>query len=299
MRITHRAVATTSLVGLNKNLDAIATIQQQLTSGRTITKPSDSPTGTNRSMLTRSDAAANEQYARNISDGAAWLDTTDSVLTEMGNLGRKVRDLAVQGNNAGALSADGRTAVALQIAQLKEALVGLANTRVQGRPVFGGTTGGDVAYAADGTFVGRANTAAEPDGMTRRINDVEVVRVDVTGPEAFGITGTTKDLFSVVTALAADVATGADLAGHLTDLDAALSAMSNAHSTVGATQVRVDTAKDLVSARTLTLKSQLADIENVDLAKTIMELQMQQVGYQTALSATAKAIQPTLLDYLR
>ena len=30
-----------------------------------------------------------------------------------------------------------------------------------------------------------------------------------------------------------------------------------------------------------------------------MRLQMQQVGYEAALAATAKALQPTLLDYLR
>jgi flagellar hook-associated protein 3 FlgL len=29
-----------------------------------------------------------------------------------------------------------------------------------------------------------------------------------------------------------------------------------------------------------------------------MRLQMQQTGYEAALSATAKALQPTLLDYL-
>ena len=39
--------------------------------------------------------------------------------------------------------------------------------------------------------------------------------------------------------------------------------------------------------------------ESIDLPNTIMRLQMQQVGYEAALSATSKALQPTLLDYLR
>jgi flagellar hook-associated protein 3 FlgL len=30
-----------------------------------------------------------------------------------------------------------------------------------------------------------------------------------------------------------------------------------------------------------------------------MELQMQQTGYQAALSVTAKSLQPTLLDFLK
>jgi flagellar hook-associated protein 3 FlgL len=37
----------------------------------------------------------------------------------------------------------------------------------------------------------------------------------------------------------------------------------------------------------------------VDLPGTMMRMQMQQVGYQAALQATAKAISSTLMDYLR
>ena len=51
--------------------------------------------------------------------------------------------------------------------------------------------------------------------------------------------------------------------------------------------------------RSLTLQSQLAETENIDLPNTIMRLEMQKVGYEAALAATAKAIPPTLLDYLR
>ena len=49
----------------------------------------------------------------------------------------------------------------------------------------------------------------------------------------------------------------------------------------------------------ITLTARLGETENVDLPETIMRLQMQQVGYEAALAATAKAISPTLLDYLR
>jgi flagellar hook-associated protein 3 FlgL len=50
--------------------------------------------------------------------------------------------------------------------------------------------------------------------------------------------------------------------------------------------------------RSVLLGSQLAETENIDLPNTIMRLQMQQVGYEAALSATSKALMPTLLDYL-
>ena len=61
---------------------------------------------------------------------------------------------------------------------------------------------------------------------------------------------------------------------------------------------RVDADK-LNFDRSLTLTMRLGETENVDLPETIMRLQMQQVGYEAALAATAKALSPTLLDYLR
>ena len=41
------------------------------------------------------------------------------------------------------------------------------------------------------------------------------------------------------------------------------------------------------------------EVESIDLPKTIMELQMQEVAYKSALGATARVVQPSLLDFLR
>jgi flagellar hook-associated protein 3 FlgL len=57
--------------------------------------------------------------------------------------------------------------------------------------------------------------------------------------------------------------------------------------------------KQSAQDRLLTVTSQLSDIEDVDLPKTIMEMQLQQSSYQAALAASAKVIQPSLIDFLR
>ena len=104
MRITQRALAVTALQGLNRNQEAIAKLQAQLTSGRTINKPSDDPTGTNAAMQTRQELAGVAQYARNISDGIGLLDATDSALQNTIKQVQRVRDLTVKGINDGSLS---------------------------------------------------------------------------------------------------------------------------------------------------------------------------------------------------
>jgi flagellin-like hook-associated protein FlgL len=293
MRITQRAVALTSLQGLNRNLDAVGKLQQQLTSGRLISAPSDSPTGTNRAMQTRADQAANDQQTRNITDAKSWLEQTDSSLQAMLDTARRVRDLTVQGSSTGSNTAESASAIATEVKSLREGLLSLANRTIGGRPLFGGVTPGSKAYDTSGTYVGQAGPP-----VTRRVSDTEVVRVDTTGPEAFGPAG--ADLFAIVDKIATDVvANPAALATHLTDLDTVMKGMLTAVADVGSRAARVEREEQVNADRGLTLSSQLAETENIDLPNTIMRLQMQQVGYQAALSATAKALQPTLMDYLR
>jgi flagellar hook-associated protein 3 FlgL len=57
--------------------------------------------------------------------------------------------------------------------------------------------------------------------------------------------------------------------------------------------------KQAAEDRVLAVTAQLSDVEDIDLPKTIMEMQLQQTSYQAALAASAKVIQPSLIDFLR
>src|SRR4029453_4055860 len=220
MRITQRAVALTSLQGLNRNLDAVGKLQEQLTSGRLINAPADSPTGTNRAMQTRAEQAAVAQQGRNISDAKGWLEQGDSSIREMLDTTRRVRDLTVQGLNTGAVSDASQQALATEVTSLRDGLLSLANTTVQGRPIFGGVTPGSKAYNADGTWAGLAGPP-----ITRRLSESEKVRVDLTGPEAFGPAG--SNLFDIVERITTNLTTDpVALATDLADLDTAIKRMS-------------------------------------------------------------------------
>jgi flagellin-like hook-associated protein FlgL len=294
MRITQRAVALTSLQGLNRNLDAVGKLQQQLTSGRLISSPSDSPTGTNVAMQTRGDKAANAQQSRNLTDAQSWLEQTDSALQTMLATSRRVRDLTVQGLNTGASADVSQQALATEVTSLREGLLSLANLQIQGRPLFGGVTSGGKAYdPSTGGWSGQGGTP-----VTRRVSDTEKIRVDLTGPEAFGTPN--NDLFAVVGRIASDMtANPAGLEVHLADLDVIMKGMQAAVADVGTRASRVEKLQQINFDRGIALTQRLGETENIDLPNTIMRLEMQKVGYEAALAATAKAIQPTLLDYLR
>ena len=298
MRITHRAVTQTALLGLNNNLSDVAKLQQQLTSGKQISSPSDSPTGTNKALQIRQDQSAVQQFAKNISDGQSWLDATDTALnTAIGQV-QRVRALTVQAMNTGSTSTSSQKAIAVEVAALRDSLLGVANSSINDRALFGGVTQGSAAYDADsGAYVGAPATG---EGITRRVSNADRIRIDVTGHEAFGVPSTGEpDLFGLVGKIATDVESAPDaLSADLEKLDVALERLLGAAASVGARSARMEAAGQVNTDLQLTLASQLVDVEDIDLAKTIMELNQTEVGYKAALQATAQVIQPTLVDFL-
>jgi flagellar hook-associated protein 3 FlgL len=300
MRVTQRSIAQMSLQGLNGNLAALQRLQQQLTSGKKISRPSDDPTGTNTSLITRAGMGGVTQHARNISDGQTFLDATDASLQDITNQLQRVRTLAVQALNSGAQDTNSQSDIATEVDGVRTSIIGQANQVVQGRPLFGGVTNGSKAYDDNGGYVGVGGTngiAVKP--LIRRVSDVESIRVDITGPEAFGDPTSGKDLFAVVANVANDVGNATALTQDLADLDTVISGLTTAAADIGTRAARMETAADVNSSQQLTLQAKLQDTEDIDLPKTIMEQQMQQVSYQAALAATAQALQPTLVDFLR
>lgn len=292
-RVTEGSIHTRVLANLQRNLAKGDKILEQMASGKQINRPSDSPTGTVSSMQLRSEARSNERYARNAEDGLGWLSTVESSLSSTSALVTRARDLTLQGLNSGSNGAQANEALAVEIDQIRESMIAQANTNFLGRPVFGGSTAGEVAYGPDGTYVGDGGQTVRTVGAGSK------VRVDTTGPEAFG-SGDTQ-LFTVLKSISDSIRSGdtTKLSADLQNLDKAGVLVRTAVSESGSRYNRINQMKDSAQDRQLSVASQLSEIEDIDLPKTIMEMQLQQTSYQAALAASAKVIQPSLIDFLR
>jgi flagellar hook-associated protein 3 FlgL len=295
-RITQRLMVQHSLSSLQLGMNRLADTQEKLSTGRQINRPSDSPTGTNDAMRLRAQIAADDQHARNMQDGLAWMGTTDSAMSSMFDQVERARDLLVQGASTGNTSLEARTAIATELTQIRESLFGLANTAYLGRPIFGGATGSPVAYTKDAagtvTYVGDATE------VNRRIGDGVDVAINVVGTDALG--NDASGLFAVLNTAITDLTTNpANLGSSLNGLDAVTEKLKTAQADLGTRYARIESAQTRMSSTTLDNKSALSDVENVDIAEAVMNLQLQQVAYQGALGATAQVIQRSLLDFLR
>jgi flagellar hook-associated protein 3 FlgL len=193
----------------------------------------------------------------------------------------------------GSLSSTDREALAAQVDGLRQSLLAVANTRYLQQPIFAGTAGATAAYDASGAYQGDAGA------VTRSIAPGVKVTVNATGEEVFGPAG--NDIFTVLADIADDLRTNpseltsVDLGG----LDAGYLRMQNALASVGSRYHQIEIMQQRNRANQLESQNQLSEVEGVDLPATMVDLQLQEVAYQAALGATAKALQPTLMDFLR
>lgn len=290
-RVTHLTVQRQTLSNLQGNLTSMADLQAKLSSGKKITVPSDDPAGASDVLRLRGEQRALTQYARNATDGDSWLTTVDAALQSSMTAMRRARDLSIQGGNGG-LGPTSREALAAEIEGVRDTLMDQANASYAGRSVFAGTSDAGRAFQPDYSWTGTAGASVD-----RRVGDATTVRVDADGSAVFGEGATS--VFALLDQVAATLRSGGDSTTHLNAIDDRMDAMLTELSSVGARQNQVGSAQTSIVSNQLTTKTQLSGIEDIDLAQTILDIQMQEVAYNGALGAAAKVLQPSLMDFLR
>jgi flagellar hook-associated protein 3 FlgL len=302
MRVTNNSIAATSLANLQSSLQRGAALQAQLSSGKRINRASDDPAGTVSALSLQGEIDRNNQYSRNGADGIGWLSSVDSTLTSVNDQLGRVRDLVVQAANTGSGDADSRAAIATELTQLRSSILGLANTTYQGRPLFGGTTAGSTAFAAGST----SSVGGQPDisyvgdsgTVQRRISDGTTVRVDSDATATFG--SGSGSVFDVIATVIDHLQNNpAALSSDITAVDTAAGRVRSQLTDAGVRYTQIQNGQTSAGNRVQDLTTRLTDVEDVDMPSTIVALQTQQVAYQAALGATAKVVQPSLLDFLK
>lgn len=289
-RITSTQLLAQSQANMQTALARLSLLQEQASSGSRISKPSDDPAGTGQSLLIHGQQTALTQYGRNVDDGIGWLATIDTAFTNSTGLLQRARTLVLEAANSGTMSAQSREAVATELETIRDDLRGQANTRYNGRSVFAGTSDAN-AFDASYAYSGTAGSTVE-----RRIGDDTTVRVDADGAAAFG-SGATS-IFAELDATIADVRSGADVTGHIAQIDSGLNAIFTQQAVSGTRYSQLERAQDSVLAQSVALEGRRSSVEDVDTAQVLVELQSQNLAYQSALAVTAKSLPLSLLSFL-
>lgn len=289
-RITSSMMTTASGRNLQKATSDLAKAQEQASTLKKITRPSDDPSGTMQAMNVRASIQATEQYMRNTQDGQAWLTAADSALSNVSTLLGRAKDLLVQANN-GSLNPAGRAAIAADLDSIRAEMLTAANTKYLDRNIFAGSSDSAKAFNPDFTYNGGSGS------VERRIDENTTVRVDVDGNTLFG-SGATS-VFAELAQISADIRAGNPVGTAQDTLQARFDKTLDIQASVGARQATLIRAEEFQQSSILNLNTSKVDLEDVDAAVAYTQLAMQQQSYQAALQITAKSMPQNLMDFLR
>lgn len=303
-RITTSMIQRNILADLNAVSAKLSRSQMRAASGKQIERPSDDPFGTSRAMALRGDLSAVRQQQRNAQDARGWQDVTEQALSSITAYVQRARDLLVQG---GSDSTDptSRNAIADELEQIVKGIKQDANTSYRGSYVFAGAQTSAAPYdvdGADGYLGDEAGWTAGVPGVVREIGPGVTISINTVGREFLGDGGADGKLLSTLRTAIQDLrdGDGAALRGDdLAALDTNLDTVLEVRSRNGARSNRIDSALDRLGQVEQSTVTQLSNVEDADMAQTMIDLSSQSAAYQAALRAGAGIVQSSLLDFLR
>jgi flagellar hook-associated protein 3 FlgL len=277
---------------------AAAEQEQAIASGHKIAQPSDDPAAT--AQILRHDIRLQRinQYQRNSSHAKLWIGAADGALQAAANNLGRAKTLAVQAGND-TLGAEENAALAADIRAIAEEVRTTANAKVSGRAIFAGTSGATEAYDGSNAYLG--DTAA----VELTIDTGETVRIGSDGPSVFGASNAgdpfNGSVFEALNALADAVEIGdnANVRLGIEAVDDATSRIGTAQGRVGAISQQLDAAEVRHSGERLSVESSVSKLRDTDVAEAIIRLRSAEAGYEATLSATARGVSVSLLDFLR
>lgn len=138
MRITNNMMLKTTMSNIYGNKENVNTLNNQMSSQKKISRPSEDPVVAIRALRLRSNLSEiNQYYEKNIPDAESWLDVTETALKNMESILSDIRTQCTYGAT-GTLTADDRDAILKSLTQLREQLYAEGNTDYAGRTVFTG-----------------------------------------------------------------------------------------------------------------------------------------------------------------
>ncbi|MCY2926953.1 MAG: flagellar hook-associated protein FlgL [Planctomycetota bacterium] len=152
------------LSSMSANMDAIARMQEQVSTGQKINRASDSPSDPSMIMLLQSQADYIGTFTKNINVAQLNLQQASTGMQSISDSLSRVKTLLTQAAN-GTLSQANRIAIGQEVDSLLEEAVGQVNSQTAGVYVFGGS-----------------QMTAPPYKVTRE--NGQIVAVDYVGSEA-------------------------------------------------------------------------------------------------------------------
>ncbi|WP_342427310.1 flagellar hook-associated protein FlgL [Paenibacillus sp. FSL L8-0158] len=300
IRVTSGMMSMQTLSNLNRNYSNMSKMENQITTGRKLNKPSDDPVGVTYALRYRAELASNEQYSSNADAAVSWLDFTDSTMQQAGDVMKRLKELTVQASSE-TVPQSGLDAIKLEVDQLKEQMTNIGNSQIRGKYIFNGQKYDQAPYELSGTVTSYDQIDADQGAVNYAIGDQSTFRVNTSGSEFFGASTDTDNVFKIMDNLSAALSSGSysSIAAQSANVESRFIKMQASQSEVGARTNRVELVQSRLDDRNLNLTTLQSKTEDADIASLMIQATSAQTIYEAALKSSAQIMQPSLMDFMR
>jgi flagellin len=281
--INNNLAANNSYRNLNATQTDLSKSLEKLSTGLRINRAGDDAAGLSISEGLKSQVTGSAQAARNAQDGISVIQTAEGSLTEVHSILQRMRDLAVQGandtNNGAA-----RTAISKEGAALGKELDRMVkSSNFNGIQLLDGTAG----KAGDGVLAIQVGTGGTP--------ALDTISVDL-GKVSTALVGLGDGTASKFL-----VGDNVEATTTITDIDAAIKAVSAQRADLGATQNRLEHSIKSLNVAGENLQAAQSRIADVDMAQEMVKFTKANILSQagTAMLAQANQSSQGVLSLLR
>lgn len=302
-RITPDMISSTTLHDIDEAFTALNRSAEELSSGKSIEKPSDEPFGAGRAIELQSALEGLSSYAQNVQEGISWEQTASGALSSIGNVIQRVHELTLAADN-GVYSQENLNNLAEQVEQLTESVKQDADVQYAGQYILSGA----MTQTAPYTPVGEEDKYHGNEGsISRAIGPGQSIAIGSSAQTLLGNGKAAEDggLLDVMRTIAADMRAGTPEArealrgADLGKLEANMQTLITMQTHVGSLITRLQAAEGSLEALHVTTTELLSNTEDANIGQVSIEYSGQQAVYEAALRAGASIVQMSLLEFLK
>ncbi|PIR21635.1 MAG: flagellar hook-associated protein 3 [Deltaproteobacteria bacterium CG11_big_fil_rev_8_21_14_0_20_45_16] len=296
---------------LGRQNQELLRLSEQVSSGKRINRPSDDPNAVNILKGLKNSQSKIDQYLRNIQVADRSWQQIESSIRDSHALIVRAKELALQGNN-GTLGDPEREALAVEVSELSKQLLSISNTNINGEYIFGGFKTDAKPVALDPAFP-NATPAATYSGSNQfkslEIEEGSQIEIQERIDDLFVGTGAPDDqpLFQSMAKLEAALRSNNvddddpnSVGQAMEDLDAGLRALQQRMAEIGGKSNRIWNTRDRLENQKVLNDEFIEQLESVDAAEAIFEMNRAQIALQATVSAAGAVLnQPSLMDFIR
>ena len=298
MRISTGQIQQTMLGSLQNNYSDFGRLQQQMSSAKKLLQPSDDPIGAVKLIGLQKEQASLKQFKDNIAMVKTQLSQGEVQMESMTNVLLRMQDLTQMAAN-GSYGDDEREAMAVELRQLQDSLVDLANARDEnGSYLFSGSAVKTAPIAKDAT----GKYVYQGDSYQRDVMVAQGVSI-AANDNAADLFFANGDFFNQMDALLNELdnptGQGADLASAMLDqLSATQQSVTRVQSGVGARINTLDQLDEAHDEQKLFSQEVSNQIEALDYSDAATQLSNVLLSLQVTQQAYGKVNNLSLFNYL-